>query len=206
MQSTFLNNGELNALRNVSFSVSALFASLHTANPGITGANEVTGGSYARQSTTLSAAASSATSNSGQLNFTGMPVVGAPGLTHIGLWDAVSAGNFLWAGPIGTPDMRAFTAATTDIVTAPGSTYSNGQMVDFVDIFDSALPTGVSQFTNYFIVQVSGATFKVSTTSGGSAVDITADGAGLVRRIIPVTVTAGDTVNIAIAALALAKI
>jgi hypothetical protein len=208
VRSAYLNNAELNTLKNTSFAVATLYASLHNGNPGITGANEVAGGSYARQAVTLGTPSSSAVSNSAALNFTGMPAVTTPGLTHVGLWDASSAGNFLWAGTLGTRDVRAFTAvAATDILTAPGSAYSAAtDMADLVTLFDSVLPVGVSALTNYFIVTVSGVTTKLSLTSGGSAIDLTADGAGMIRRIQPKVVNSGDTVNIAIAALALAEI
>lgn len=207
MRSAYLNNAELNTLKNTSFAVATLYASLHNGNPGITGANEVTGGSYARQAVTLGTPASSAVSNSAALNFTSMPTIAAPGLTHVGLWDASTAGNFLWAGPLGTRDVRAFNAAaSTDIVTALGSAYTSTDMLDLVTLFDSVLPVGVTAYTNYFPVTISGATTKLSATSGGSAIDLTADGAGLIRRIQPKLVNSGDTVNIAIAALALAEI
>ena len=57
----------------------------------------VTGGSYARQSAAFSAAAGGTTSNSGTISFPDMP---AETLTHVCLWDAVSAGNCLWTGAL----------------------------------------------------------------------------------------------------------
>lgn len=208
MRSTYLRNKELDTLDNVSFAVATAYASLHNGNPGITGANEVTGGSYARQLVSLGAAASGASANDGAINFTGMPAVTTPGVTHVGLWDAVSAGNFLWAGPLGTRDVRAFTATNAgDLFTAFGHALTTADMVDLVTLFDSVLPTGASALTNYFVVTpTAGSTFQISTTSGGSAVVLTADGAGMVRRIQPKVVNSGDTVNIAIAALALAQV
>jgi hypothetical protein len=79
-------------------------------------------------------------------------------------------------------------------------------MADLVTIFDQALPSGVSALTNYFIVTVSGVTTKLSLTSGGSAIDLTADGGGMIRRIQAKTVNSGDTVNVAIGALTLTQI
>lgn len=72
----------------------AVFASLHTADPGTTGTSEVTGGSpaYARKAITWNAAASGALDNNAN------PVFDVPAgttITHVGLWDAVTAGNFL---------------------------------------------------------------------------------------------------------------
>lgn len=207
MRSTYLNNAELNTLRATAFSVTTVYASLHIGNPGITGANEVTGGSYARQAVTFGAAASSAMSNSAALNFTGMPAVvaGTP-MTHMGLWDASTAGNFLWAGPIGTQFIVPFTALNAgDVFTSAPNSFVNGDVVDLVDIFDGVLPTGVSEYTNYFIVTVSGLTYQVAATSGGSAIVLTGDGSGMARRIQPKIANAGDTVNVAIAALALTQ-
>lgn len=73
------------------------YVSLHTGDPGATGANEVTGGSYARQAVTLSAASNKASSNSGALNFTGMP---AATITHVGIWTAASDGTFEIGGSL----------------------------------------------------------------------------------------------------------
>lgn len=84
--------------RNTDYTVSGVYISLHTADPGETGASEATGGSYARQgATTFAVAASGATENSGAINFTGMP---AATITHVGCWDASTSGNFLWGGAL----------------------------------------------------------------------------------------------------------
>lgn len=98
--------------RNTDFTVTTPYLSLHTDDPGETGANEVTGGSYARQAATFDAAANGATANSGAINFTSMPGVT---VTHVGLWDASSNGNFLWGG-----------AATASKVVNAGDTYQVG--------------------------------------------------------------------------------
>ena len=58
---------------------------------------EVTGGSYARQSATFDAAASGATQNSSNLDFTGMPACTVVG---IAIYDASSAGNLLVHGTL----------------------------------------------------------------------------------------------------------
>lgn len=85
-------------LRNQAFTPpTGVYVGLNTADPGETGANEVTGGSYVRQAVTLSAASGGATANSGALNFTLMP---AATVTHLTLWDAETAGNNLWGGAL----------------------------------------------------------------------------------------------------------
>jgi hypothetical protein len=100
--SNFLEEAVLNKVfRNVNFTVTTVTLSLHTGDPGEDGtANEVAGGSYARQPVTFSAAANPAgtIASSIDVNFTGMP---AATITHGGLWD--NLGNFLWGGPLTTP-------------------------------------------------------------------------------------------------------
>lgn len=71
----------------------AIYASLHTASPGTTGVNEVTGGSpaYARKSITWNSA------SSGNLDNNANPVFDVPASTtvsHFGLWSAVTTGTF----------------------------------------------------------------------------------------------------------------
>lgn len=67
-------------------------ASLHTADPAGTGANEVTGGTpaYARQPVTWSAGAIDGTATSGILTFNVPP---STTIEYVGLWDA--SGNYL---------------------------------------------------------------------------------------------------------------
>lgn len=62
-----------------------LVVSLHTGDPGATGANEVTGGSYARQAESFGAASGRALTNGSDIVFTDMPAVT---VTYIGFWTA----------------------------------------------------------------------------------------------------------------------
>jgi len=94
----YLSNKILDAyLRNTSLAIAQAYASLHTADPGITGANECTGGSYGRQTIEFDAASDGATANTNQEEWTSMP---ACSISYVGLWDASSSGNFLQAGGI----------------------------------------------------------------------------------------------------------
>ena len=71
--------------------------SAHTADPGTTGASEVSGGSYARQSITFAAA------SGGNLNSSNTPVIPIPAattITHLGLWSASTAGTFYGSADI----------------------------------------------------------------------------------------------------------
>jgi hypothetical protein len=66
--------------------------------------------------------------------------------------------------------VTAFTSVTgdagTDIITATGSAFANGQRVRFTSLTGGA---GLNTTTNYFVINASGATFQLSTASGGSA-------------------------------------
>ena len=97
--SSYYKNACLNVIRGggagSNFSApAAVYASLHTASPGDSGANEVSGGSpaYARVAITFGAAAAGAISASNQPAF---DVPGSTTVTHVGFWDASTAGNFL---------------------------------------------------------------------------------------------------------------
>lgn len=73
------------------------FISLHTADPGLTGTSEVTGGTYTRQDVSGTAVFPTVTGDSvlnsaAAINFTLMP---ACTVTHVGIWDTVTTGNFI---------------------------------------------------------------------------------------------------------------
>lgn len=72
----------------------------------------------------------------------------------------------------------SFTADTTDVLTLAGRVPVSGEVVR---VWNSggALPGGLAAATDYYMVNVSGQTCKLSLTSGGSAVDITNAGSGL---------------------------
>jgi hypothetical protein len=76
----------------------ALYASLHTADPGSTGTSEATGGSpaYARKLVTWTGGASDGVTVGSQVTFD----VPAGTYTHFGLWSAVTGGTFRDKGTI----------------------------------------------------------------------------------------------------------
>jgi len=73
----------------------ATHVSLHTADPGATGANP---SAAARQAATWNAVANGDFDLASTLNFTGGAASGA--CTHYGLWDAATSGNFLGGGAL----------------------------------------------------------------------------------------------------------
>lgn len=101
MLSTFLKNKILDkVLRGIDFDVEPVYASLHTANPGLTGTSEVVGNYYARvqvPAALWNASAAGATTTNATIQFIEMPEAA---VTYIGLWDALTGGNFLWGDPL----------------------------------------------------------------------------------------------------------
>jgi hypothetical protein len=96
--SNYLEDELLDAVfNNGSFAVATPYVSLHTGDPGETGTSEVAGGSYARQSGSFAVASGGSCDSDAVLTFADMP---AETVTHVGVWDAVSGGNFLWGGAL----------------------------------------------------------------------------------------------------------
>lgn len=90
---TAVKNSELDSM------FQSRFISLHTDPPGGTGANEVTGGSYARQAENFGAASSGALTNAADITYLNMP---ACTVKYVGFWTLVSGGTFLGSLPLDT--------------------------------------------------------------------------------------------------------
>jgi hypothetical protein len=77
-----------------------VYVGLFTVTPGEAGGGtEVTGGSYARQVATFNAASAGSTTNSANIDYTGMP---AATTVAIGIFDAITSGNMLLYGALTT--------------------------------------------------------------------------------------------------------
>lgn len=77
---------------------SSVYVALYTVAPSDSGGGtQVTGGSYARQVATFSASSGGATSNTGNIDFAGMP---ACTVVAIGIFDNLTAGNLLLWGTL----------------------------------------------------------------------------------------------------------
>ena len=110
----------LNALRGVSFNNSALYVKLHTnvGDPGVAGAGNPAAGSVTRVVVTLAAS-----TGTGSVAITGTNPVWTNGgtsetLGYISVWDAITAGNFLWSAAITTP--QAWASGNTFTLTSLG--------------------------------------------------------------------------------------
>jgi hypothetical protein len=179
----------------------ASFGSLHTAY-STTGSNEVTGGSpaYARSALTWGAASGGVKSLT-----TTLPTWNVPSGTTVqwfGLWDAVSSGNFLGMMPLGAGSLLSATVETsTDITNNDIFSKAHGLSADFRVVFWGTLPTGLSVGTVYWVISTGLTTdsFRVSTSQGGGAVDITgtAPFGFYAQRAIPQTTVTQDTISLA---------
>lgn len=85
-----------------------------------------------------------------------------------------------WGGKkigIATNGGTVFTAATSDVITSAGHGLSNGDVLILTT--SGTLPAGLSTNTPYYVIDKTTDTFKLSTSAGGSAVDITDTGSGV---------------------------
>lgn len=98
MALTLLPSAQANtAIAAIFVPTTGYFGSLHTASPGLTGANEVSGGSYARQSTVYGSATLGVELTTNAQNWTLMP---SATVTHFGEWTLVSSGTYLGGGAL----------------------------------------------------------------------------------------------------------
>jgi hypothetical protein len=164
-----------------------LYWGLVTAFTGDGTYTEASGGGYARvgqanNSTNFPAAASGSKSNAAQVNFVAATADIAIDPTRIVGWilaDASTAGNVrYWGEFVGTPQVFVV-KASTDTFTAIAHGLANGTKVR-VWSAGPALPSGLAAYTTYYVISTAADTFQLSATLGGSAVDVTANGGGLI--------------------------
>ena len=99
LAATTLANNWLNMLRATAFTApAATYIKLHTADPGAAGTTAPSAVTT-RQSATFSAASAGAIALSNSPSFT---MTTTETITHISVWDASSAGNFLWSAALTT--------------------------------------------------------------------------------------------------------
>lgn len=153
------------------------------------GVTEVAGGSYARQAITWAAAGSGVVATSATLT---VPIPAGTTVQTVGDFDALTVGNILgYAGYHSTtpPKGIATVLASTDVFTR----YSHGLTTDdrifFWAVEGGAIPTGISATTLYFVLAagLTADAFTVSTSSGGAALNVTANGEVAYQKTVPNT-------------------
>jgi len=173
------------------------YGSLHSAYSS-TGASELSGGSYARVALSADWSAASAAEKALGSQPSAFSVPGSTTALFAGFWSASSGGTFSGMGPLGAGSPFGFTSAagTPSLYTAPNSTYPGSQTVV---LFDSAGATISSDFTVgavYYTVNVSGDTFNLATTSGGTGIASSHAGAGIVQSIAAETFGSPGTLQL----------
>jgi len=148
--------------------------SLHTAF-STSGANEVTGGSYARQSITWNAAASGALDSSNAPSFS---VPGTNTIRFVGFYDTVPSPDVFQgmipnqqAGDIAP--QRFIVDVTNDAIQAPAHGFVNDDNVTFIG---GTPPAPLVEGTVYWVVASAADEFDVSATQGGGAINLTTQG------------------------------
>jgi hypothetical protein len=179
-----------------------------TATDALSG--EATGGSYARQSVVWGAAASGLKSNTGALT---IPVnTGTYGFLTFYNHVSTNSGNYRGYSPMGGASaLKGFFSTdlvlSNDNLISSGHGMSDGDRVMLFNVFAETLPTGtgLTEGSVLFVVSSATNTFKVSLTSGGAAIDITAlgGGEGFWQRVVPETFNAPGNITVAIGALTL---
>lgn len=173
--------------RAVAFASPDTYLALYTVMPGEAGGGtEVTGGAYARQLVENDGAttpywntyAAGIYDNNGEIAF---PQASAGWGTCVGmtLMSAVTAGNFLIWGPLGSAHQIFVGTNVDNRINAPGHGRSEDDLIIFGNTHNG-LPTGVTEWTvEYFAINITADDFQISLTAApGSPVAITVDGDG----------------------------
>jgi hypothetical protein len=166
---------------------------------------EASGGSpaYARVAVTFGAAASGQKSNTGAVTID----VAAGTYGFIGFFNTSSgnaAGNYLGYAPI-NGSVKGFgevdsTGVTNDTITSSGHGLTTDDRVVLYNVFAESIPAGLTEGTLYFVL-ASGLTadvFKVATTSGGAAINITGQGELYFQKVIPEVFASPGQITIAV--------
>lgn len=175
-------NAMLNALTAL-----VTYCGLHSGIPDASGSNEISGGSpaYARKAITWATAASGSAAKNGT-----SPVFDVPASTtvyFVGWWGAITTGTFYGYAPCngGTVKGVGVAVASTDVITSYAHGLLDTEQVTLQTVNGEAIPTGLGATTVYFVRDKTTDTFKLATTSGGTAINITTDGELAFQKVIP---------------------
>jgi len=183
-----LTDYEENRLLDLSWLNTDKMALMATLGTDSLAGTEVAGGSYARQTTSsLAAASGGSKSSSAAITFLGLPATDVQGWS---IWDSAGT-NRKWYG-LFTPQQGTATAST-DRITITAHGFADGDKIVFQSTY---APAGLTANTTYFVRDKTTNDFKVAATSGGVAIDITADAALVVVGRVA-TIASGDGFSVA---------
>ncbi len=200
------NVGDATGLRGSS-TAGSLYLALHTADPGEGGSQTTSEAAYTSYARTAIARDSSNWTVSGNqgsnTNAINCPMAtgGSANVTHWSIGTSSSGtGKILWKGPCAS-GRKAFTAATSDTLTIPGNAFLVDDQVVCYAHPGATLPTGITEGVTYWVKTSSGDSVTLSATQGGSTLDITAAGAGVILKLSPLAVSVNITPQFAAGAL-----
>jgi hypothetical protein len=173
-----------------------LFVALHTADPGEAGdqtTSEAAYTGYARVAVARSSGGWTVTGNQAvnvaTITFPNC-TAGTSTITHWSIGVATSgASKILYSGPIAGAQVIGTGKASNDTVTLPGHGLIVNDQVAVVAIPGATLPGGLTDGQLVFVKTVSGNDITLSTTQGGSLLDITADGALALQKEGAITIS-----------------
>lgn len=189
----------------------ALFVSLHDTFPGAAG-DQTTGETaytnYARQSVARTSGGWTVSGNNvSNTALVGFPQCGATGSTPMFFGvgtDLSGTGNLLGWGVLGSV---IGAAEVNDPSTEDVQSQNHGLVADDRVVFvagpGNTIPAGLTEGTVYHVISGGLTTdaFRVSTTQGGSAVNITGDGDAIAYKVVPLAISNGITPEFAIGVL-----
>jgi hypothetical protein len=189
-----------------------LYVGLHTADPGEAGnqtTNECAYTSYARVAVARTTGGWTVSGNT-VTNAAAVTFPKATGGSETATYftvgsDPTGTGKILYYGVLGG-SLLAFTGkASNDTLTIPGHNFIANDQVVAYPAPGATLPTGVTEGTVYFVKTVSGNDVTLSATQGGSTLDLTADGAGIIQKLSSLAISNNVQPEIAIGSLSISE-
>lgn len=142
-------------------------ASAHSGFPGATGGNEIFGTGYGRQAVVFGSASAGVRQLGSGINFT---IPSGSTVRWMGLWNNTT---FVGYAPNAGIPMEFQCDPSTDVIRCPTHGFVDTNKVVF---FGDTVPGGLVEGTIYYVIAATADTFKVSASSGGSAIDLTSAG------------------------------
>jgi hypothetical protein len=166
--------------RDASFANAEMWLSTHSANPGSSGADELTTGTgdEGRQQVTYNSGGSGSDSSNIEAS---VVIPGAQTIPWVGFWTAQTGGTFLGGYPLVGPNLTAVAISGGSTVYCPGHGLTANQPVRLFDLPNgsSVIPTGLGGDPSIYYVKtvLSADEFTLAGTLGGSAITVTSSGA-----------------------------
>lgn len=146
--------------------------------------------------------------NTADIVFPAKTDVGDAIIVALGLYDAQTLGNLLDVTYLGgsNPNANRFdvgvadatNGVTLDLIIAENHGFIDGDRVTVGPYPGMAtLPGGLTAWADYYITQSASHSFKLSTSPTGTpVVDITSPGSLMIFKVVPVTLTQGDSLRV----------